>query len=93
MTIETDIETVIKDFVRERNEVLLTGDINKVVAFQKKHSPNIDWDLMPLLHKIAGMHKAITAVPSLPREHRMKSKHWLIQHGYKSMDDGDLTDA
>ncbi len=84
-----DIET----FVRERDAVLLRADLDEVVAFQRKHNPHINWDSFSHEESEVGMHKAITAVPSLPRQHRMKSKHWLAQRGYRSFDDGDLSDA
>lgn len=80
-------------FVKERNEVLLRADLDEVAAFQKKHNPDMDWDAVPRHIQEVGMHKAITAVSHLPRPHRMKSKRWLTERGYKSFDDGDLTDA
>lgn len=83
----------IEAFVKERNEVLLRADLDEVVAFQKKHNPDMDWDAMDPRSWEVGMHKAITAVPALPREHRMKSKRWLAERGYRSFDDGDLSDA
>lgn len=83
----------IEEFVKERNEVLLSGDLDRVMQFQKKHNPGIDWEKMPESSRLAGMHKAITAVVALPRDYRMKSKRWLAQYGYKSLDDGDLSDV
>jgi hypothetical protein len=83
----------ITDFVTERNEVLLRADLDEVVAFQKKHNPGMDWQNVPRHIQEVGMHKAITAVLNLPRSHRMKSKRWLTERGYKSFDDGDLNDA
>lgn len=82
-------------FCKERDEVLLSGDLDRVIEFQKKYNPRLSEviDSFSREKQEAGMHKAITAMPSLPRSHRMKSKHWLVEHGYQSWDDGDLNDA
>jgi hypothetical protein len=86
-------EKSVDDFVKERNEVLLRADLDEVIAFQKKHNPGSGWEVAPREVHEVGMHKAITAVLNLPRSHRMKSKRWLTERGYKSFDDGDLNDA
>jgi hypothetical protein len=89
-----DNEEAVKAFVKERDEVLLRADLDEVIAFQRKHDPDIEsLRTMPRLYQEAGMHKAITAVKTLPREHRMKSKRWLVERGYSSFDDRDLNDA
>ncbi len=78
----------IKAFVKERDEALLTGDIEKVRAYHKKWSPEVklpDDDVLEI-----SMHKAITACRSLPRSYRIKSLQWLDDHGFSGLDDGDL---
>jgi hypothetical protein len=88
-----DNEKAVEAHVKARNEALLSGDLDRVMEFQKKHNPEFDWGSMPRISAEAGMHKAITAVTDLPRPHRMKSKQWLREHGFHSLDDGDLNDA
>jgi hypothetical protein len=90
-----DNQEAIDAFVRERDEVLLSGDLDRVIALHKKHNPDWahNWGGISRKDLEVGMHKAITAVKSLPRQHRMQSKRWLADHGYKSWDDGDLTDS
>lgn len=36
------------------------------------------------------IHQAITAVGTLPKEFRLKSKRWLISRGYGPLDDGQI---
>jgi hypothetical protein len=90
-----DNEKAIEAFVKERDEVLLRADLDEVMTFHRKHNPDVVsyLETMPRINQEAGMHKAITAIRSLPRQHRLKSKQWLRDHGYPSLDDGDLTDA
>ena len=75
-------------FVKERNEVLLSGDIDRCSAFLTKHNPGFS----PSTRLVAEimMHKARMAVLSLPIEARKESKKWLTDRGYFSFDDGDL---
>lgn len=84
-------EEDIKKFVAERDEVLLSGDLERVLAFHKKHNPSLTSVVPPdktILE--ASMHKARTAAKSLPIEARKVSKAWLLEHGFTSLDDGDL---
>lgn len=78
----------IKQFNKDRNEALLSMNKEKIIAYlakygQQFHSDdNIFW---------AGVHKARTAIPSLPFAERMVSKRWLDERGLSSFDDGDLS--
>jgi hypothetical protein len=74
-------------FCKERDALLLEADVDKVIEFIFKHSGS-----RPTSREAgeAAMHKAITAVPSLPIEHRRKSHRWLIEHNCTTLDDGDL---
>lgn len=84
-----DITAKVKQFVIERDEVLMSLDIDRVAAFYKKYC-----DLFPLPRSREGveivMHKARTAAKSLPMEARKLSKDWLSERGYISLDDGDI---
>lgn len=80
----------IAQFVKERDEVLLSMDESKIRAYHVKHNgydpfvrfgPEVFW---------LSVHKAITGALSLPREFRLKSKAWLNERGSHSLDGGDL---
>lgn len=73
-------------FNKERNALLLEADVDKVIEFMVRHG-----GLRPTSREVgeAAMHKAITAVVSLPLEHRRQSHRWLIEHNYTALDDGD----
>lgn len=88
----TAIQQEIADFVKERDEMLLACDVDRMLAFYKKHNPELP---MPSEHVVAEMmlHKARTGVKSLPRDERMKSARWLKDRGYTTLDDDDLNDA
>lgn len=83
-----DIET----FIRERDELLLTGDVDKCTAFMLKHNPAAKPPANRTVAEIM-MHKAITGAPRLPMAYRVKSYAWLIERGYSSLDDGDVRAA
>jgi hypothetical protein len=76
----SELDEEIKAFVKERDTVLMTGDIDKVMAFHRKHNPLGS----PLAREIVeiGMHKARTAALSLPLAERVKSRKWLSSRGY-----------
>lgn len=86
-----DKRNEIETYVKERDSVLLSGDVAKVAALRKKHSPYLSPPISPEVEEIA-MHKAITGCLSLPFDYRKKSKRWLTERGYTSFDDGDLDD-
>lgn len=39
---------------------------------------------------LASVHKARTAIPTLPIEKRRASKVWLLAHGFHAFDDGEI---
>jgi hypothetical protein len=75
------------DFNRARDEILMRGDVLALVAFAKFHGKPV-----PDSYEVAeiAMHQAITATLSLPVDYRCKSKRWLEERGYQSLDDGKL---
>lgn len=80
-------EEQIAAYNKDRNEALLSLDEQKIRAFMEK------WNVQTTEHPETfwcGVHKAITAINALPLEQRLKSKLWLDQRGWKSLDDGDL---
>ena len=79
-------------FVKERDEALLSGDVDRCMAFHAKHNPD---SIVPNNREIAeiGMHKARTAALSLPMSARVESRKWLSERGYKSLDGGTIQDS
>lgn len=81
------IDPILQEFLRDRDEALLSLDEKKLRAYMRKYgetppsNPVVFW---------MGVHKAITACMSLPIEFRRASAMWLAVRGSKSMDDGDL---
>ena len=79
-----DLET----FLRERDSALLSMDEQQIRAYFLKYNsdagpsdPDVFW---------RGIHKARTAIKTLPMEERQKSKRWLLDHGSEPMDDGEI---
>lgn len=78
---------LIKAYNAERNAMLLKGSIIELQGFMMKHGqplPRDDAQAWVVLHK------TITSVPSLPLDYRKKSKAWLTERGFHSLDDGEL---
>lgn len=73
-------------WIDRRDEILLRGDVREVIELIKEL-----WGKAPTkaMAEVA-MHEAITAALSLPMEYRSKSKKWLHDRGFKSLDDGDV---
>lgn len=78
---------VIRKFVMERDAVLMSMDEPTIRAFLSKYGEDITYTGVTFW---AGVHKAITGSTTIPIEFRKQSKQWLDEHGFKSMDDGDL---
>lgn len=86
---DSKLEAEIKAFTAERDAVLIEGDLEKLKAFYRKHSPNISLPPDDVFEN--AFHKARTGAKSLPMELRKVSKAWLDARGYSSLDDGDLS--
>ncbi len=84
-----DLEARIKEFAKERDEMLLANDVDKMMEFHKKYNPHTPPPSSREVVEIS-LHKARTGTKSLPIEERRKSKYWLTARGYNSLDDGDL---
>lgn len=85
----SDTEKSIEDFVKERDEMLLSLDIDRMLEFRAKHNPDAPVMSNREIAEIA-LHKARTAAKSLPMEARKLSKDWLEYRGWTSLDDGDI---
>ncbi len=79
----------IAQFTKERNEAFLSLDEKTIREMQRKWNGTEMPDNMEVFW--GAVHKAITGVQKgLPLEFRKKSKAWLTERGYESMDDGEL---
>lgn len=85
-------EEKLREFLKERDEVLRSLDVDRMIAFGKKYNPQaddeFDWEDRQLAE--IGIHTARTMTTSLTKEEREFSKRWLEEHGMDSKDDGDL---
>jgi hypothetical protein len=84
-----ELKAEIRAFVKERDEMLMAGDIDRLIAFHEKHNPGIRAFSSREVAEIS-MHKARTGAKTLPMEYRAASKAWLAERGYTSLDDGDI---
>ena len=87
MRYSTDPKITLQQYLEQRNQVLLKGDLEglrKFLVAKKLPCPRSKSMLEVTLHK------SITAAMALPKEYRQRSKNWLTQRGLKSLDDGDL---
>lgn len=67
-----------EEFKRERDEALLTMDIDKVLDYCIKYEIPIPLNPAVL---IAGLHKARCHATTIPEELREESRAWLEAHG------------
>lgn len=76
----SDPNAEIAAFVAERNEVLRSMDLDRVIAFYRKHNPEMHTPARELVE--VGMHKARVNVTGLTNEERDLSRQWLAERGY-----------
>ena len=75
-------------FKREREAVLLSMDEQQIRAYFQKYNGNAGPADSETFWR--GIHKARTALQSLPMEARQESKRWLLARGSEPMDDGEV---
>ena len=70
----------IKNFIKQRNEALLSLDKDKIIALSEESGPyeipedeSVFW---------AGVHKARLGVVSFSPEVKEESRNWLREHGF-----------
>lgn len=83
------MEKELVGFLAERDAMLLACDVDRAIAFWRKWSPEYE----PSSRFVAeiAIHKARTAVKTLPLDARRESKRWLLERGFESADDGDVS--
>ena len=72
------VSDYLAQFVKERNEALLSLDRNKIERYAKKYGvalPSNDEAFW------RGVHKAICNITNIPFEMRQRSADWLLEHG------------
>jgi hypothetical protein len=65
----------------------MQGSVDLLIAFHAEHG------LLPYPSRAVAeiaLHQSRTAVVALPMSVRSASKQWLIERGYRSLDDGDV---
>ena len=68
-----------KQFVKDRNEALLSLDKDKIIAYLNKYGIPV-----PANEKVfwAGVHKGIVNMKAAPKEQKFDSMLWLVEHGF-----------
>lgn len=76
-----------KQFLADRKAALLSLDKKIIQQYMHKYDVRI-----PTVENTfwIAVHAARTGAKDLPMEARIFSKRWLIERGYRSMDDGDI---
>ena len=70
-------------YVVERNEVMRSLDVDRVIAFQKKHNPDMPTFSTRHVAEIA-MHKARLHIKAFTEAEKEISRQWLRSHGYST---------
>ena len=72
-------ENYIKEFVKDRHEVLMTLDLDKAKEYCEKYDvPKASSDEVLLI----GLHKARLHATDIPTELKEQSREWLKERGY-----------
>ena len=71
-----------KEFVKERDEALLTLDETKIRAFLSKYG--MACEPINELAWWAGIHESILCIRSATPEQVERSKKWLVEHGFRA---------
>lgn len=69
----------IKDYIRKRDQAILSLDKEKICAFCKEcriHLPDNEEAFW------AGVHKIIIHLNAAPFEQKLASYEWLVEHGF-----------
>lgn len=76
-----DVESI-QNYVAERDRLVIEGDMDKIIAFMRKHNPNLQYFPNKETAEIM-LHKCRVAIKSIPEEMRKASEEWLKAHGYR----------
>lgn len=73
-----------KQFVKDRDEALLSLDVEKLKAYAAKYNAKLAEPGSDLFW--ASIHKARTAANGIPEDAKQLSRDWLKERGLSSMD-------
>lgn len=79
----------LEEFLVERREALMSLDEKKIRAYFLKWN-GTEMPMASGENFWNAIHKAITGAKDIPIEFRRKSKAWLSERGYGSLDEGEL---
>lgn len=85
--VDEDVHKEMKQMVTERDEALLSLDMEKIKAYGTKYGARFSDDHDTFW---TSVHMARSAAKTLPMEARKISKRWLLARGFRSLDDGDV---
>jgi hypothetical protein len=71
----------LEQWKKDRDEAFLSLDESKIRAYAEKYGATLPSDERTFW---AGVHKAITSLPHLPSDVRLKSEKWLYAHNLSS---------
>jgi len=74
--------------VAERNAAMLSMDEQTIRAYYQKYNDMTAPTDMEVFWRM--VHKARTAIRTLPMEERQRSKRWLLAHDSEPLDDGEV---
>ena len=75
-----NLNNKIENFVKERDEALLSLDKAKILACAEKYGVRLPKNELVFW---ASVHKSILAINSADEAQKAKSKAWLLEHGFK----------
>ena len=82
------MKSAIKQYVKERNEMLKKCNVSALRQFVNEHKGYYSAEYLEKFNKASDevlqvtLHKMIVNVPKLPKELRENSAYWLILHGF-----------
>ena len=68
-------------FTKERDDVLLSMDKKRVLAYLRKNEEPIPENEIIMW---ASVHKCILMITTMPKEVKANSRAWLLRHGSKT---------
>lgn len=72
-----------EQWLKERDEAILSLDKDKIDAYIKKYNLGDDSPEDDLIYW-AGVHKSVLAIRSANEEQKEISRKWLNEHGFKT---------
>lgn len=82
-------EKMLEDFVKERNEAVITYDVETFKKFYAKWKKLGVYEVPLPIDQVLeiSMRKMVYATPSFTQEQRDEAKKWLVERGYEVLID------